>query len=223
MAFILYRIFSLSNSKLDGTVPLMGGSGFKLLTTAKTLPVGVHLIRLTNGSDTSELPSGIGTTPVQYSYAIVSVRSVNDMICVQLFCGIAEANEGVWINQSNGGTFWGWKKLATKPTVTSTSREVTAPTANTWFYTGLTLTIPANSVANIRVRSNYINARCAGLAVSTTNNPLQDWFFVGHSDNSFTMSCVYATGANAETLYIHAKFTGASSNTISCTLITQSA
>lgn len=102
---------ALFDTKLTGTVPLMGSSGFKLLTNAKTLPVGVHLIRLTTGSDTSELPSDIASTPAQYGYAIVSVRSVNDMICVMYFCGIAEANEGVWINQSNGGTFWGWKKL----------------------------------------------------------------------------------------------------------------
>lgn len=98
-------------TKLSGSMSNIMGSGFKLLTTAKLLDAGVHEIRLGAGCDASELPTGLGGTNVQYSYAIVTVRNTGDMISIMLFNGINDSTTGVWINQSNSGTFHGWRRL----------------------------------------------------------------------------------------------------------------
>ncbi len=79
-----------------------------MLTTAKTLERGVHLIPMTDGVDLNELPS---VSQIQYGYALIIVRTFGDMISVVLFCGTAATTEGIWLNSSNGGNFFGWKKV----------------------------------------------------------------------------------------------------------------
>lgn len=101
-------VAAVSASKLSGTTSNIMGSGFKLLTTAKTLERGVHLIPMTNGVDLNELP---GVSQIQYGYALIIVRTVNDMISVVLFCGTSASTEGIWLNSSNGGNFFGWKRV----------------------------------------------------------------------------------------------------------------
>lgn len=108
-----------------------------------------------------------------------------------------------------------------KPLVSEGSMQATASAANSLFYTGLAVTVPANKAYTIYAHGDYNQARVSDVVVSTSSNPSQDWFFISGSNNGFSTCAVGSTGTAPVTLYVLAKFAGTGVNRVLYKLITQ--
>lgn len=105
------------------------------------------------------------------------------------------------------------------PTVVNTKVNYTFTAANTWEYTGLSVTIPAKSEAVFMFQNEYQSANPTGIAVTHDNTTppssasTSSWRNWAYSETSNT---VYVCGyfINETTLYVWAKASSTNRNGI---------
>ena len=96
--------------------------------------------------------------------------------------------------------------------------SITATSANTWFYTNQSITVPTGHIYLVQVYVNYSNTKCLGLGMHTAstfsqyyNSPFYHMVSASTSDHLGVASFMLNGGT---TWYCWLKYAGANSNTV---------
>lgn len=84
-------------------------------------------------------------------------------------------------------------------------------TSTSWSYTGVTFTIPANSIYGITARGMFNKSECTGCCMSTSSTDMVPYQRYGYDASSSSCSVSGFTATNI-TLYVWTKYAASGNN-----------